>query len=410
MFLSPAEKLLALRKKYKITQGELVGDDITRVFLGMIEIGKRSLTEKTAKILCKNFDEILRKKGIKEKIDIVELMKSKEIQAIEYLDDFFKQENVSIEESIWNIEEALYEISETDRTKYCLQLFDKFVSLKEYKIARNYLLKSMHRLKKADVIESRLLKMFEVNEIIGDYKRSIFVYRIFKEQLDKEKLSANLEKVFFHYSKALIECGEYDEAFEFLKLLMKKVKDDDFIYEIRKVIAQGFWKMGELLLAAKEYTSLAKGRRVQDKVEAYANVIKIALEAKDLALLKKFYDKCKANYDLGALQDEKLNFEVLIALAKGANKLEKTKDSKALFMEALMLGKNNNFSIEKRMEIISELFQIFEKSDFFSVQSIEKEYFSLLKEQKDYMPGIKILEYYYKTLPAEIEKKFKMFD
>ena len=60
MFLSPEEKLLAFRKKHKITQGELVGEDITRVFLGMIEIGKRSLTEKTAKLLCKNFNRILK--------------------------------------------------------------------------------------------------------------------------------------------------------------------------------------------------------------------------------------------------------------------------------------------------------------------------------------------------------------
>ena len=37
MFLSPEEKLLTFRKKHKITQGELVGEDITRVFLGMIK-------------------------------------------------------------------------------------------------------------------------------------------------------------------------------------------------------------------------------------------------------------------------------------------------------------------------------------------------------------------------------------
>lgn len=410
MFLSPAEKLLALRKKYKITQGELVGDDITRVFLGMIEIGKRSLTEKTARILCKNLDKILKKKGIKENIQINELMKSKEQQAIEYLDDFFKQEKISIEESIWNIEEALYEISEVDRVKYCLQLFDKFLNLKEFKIARNYLLKSMYRMRKVEVIESRLIKMFEINEILGDYRKSILVYRMFKEELEEEKLSFDLEKVFFHYSKALIECEEYDEAFKYLNILMKKVKDDDFIYEIRKVIAKGLWKMNDLLGSAKEYTSLAKGRSIQDKVEAYSHVIEIALELDDQLLLKKFYDKCRANYELKSIQNEELIFEVLISLAKGAKKLEKIKDSKALFMEALVVGKSNNLSIDKRMNIISELFQIFEKSDFFSVQSIEKEYFSLLKEKKDYMPAVKILEYYYNTLPAEIEKKFKVFE
>ncbi|MCF2638802.1 hypothetical protein I6E31_02310 [Fusobacterium varium] len=409
MFLSPEEKLLAFRKKHKITQGELVGEDITRVFLGMIEIGKRSLTEKTAKLLCKNFNRILKERGIKDSIKVEELMKTKEQQAIEFFKDILKRDNISSKEIIWDIEEALYEINDADRVNYCLQLFEKFFSLKEYRIARNYLLKSMHRVKDIESIKESLLKIFELNKILCDYEGSVFAYRRFKNKLEKEKWCEILENILFNYSYALIKCGEYKEAFENLQLLIKKSKNDKFLFETRKLLGKAYKKMGDYSHATSEFISLAKGKTPQDKAEAYSNMIEIALETDDILLLKKFYEKCKINYEADRIQDEKLNFEILIWLGKGAKKLQKNKDSKAFFMEALMVGKSNNYSVEKRMEIISELFQIFEKSDFFSVQSIENEYFGLLLDEKNYKPGIRILEYYYKTLPSELENKFKMF-
>lgn len=409
MFLSPEEKLLAFRKKHKITQGELVGEDITRVFLGMIEIGKRSLTEKTAKLLCKNFNRILKERGIKDSIKVEELMKTKEQQAIEFFKDILKRDNISSKEIIWDIEEALYEINDADRVNYCLQLFEKFFSLKEYRVARNYLLKSMHRVKDIESIKESLLKIFELNKILCDYEGSVFAYRRFKNKLEKEKWCEILENILFNYSYALIKCGEYKEAFENLQLLIKKSKNDKFLFETRKLLGKAYKKMGDYSHATSEFISLAKGKTPQDKAEAYSNMIEIALETDDILLLKKFYEKCKINYEADRIQDEKLNFEILIWLGKGAKKLQKNKDSKAFFMEALMAGKSNNYSVEKRMEIISELFQIFEKSDFFSVQSIENEYFGLLLDEKNYKPGIRILEYYYKTLPSELENKFKMF-
>ena len=409
MFLSPEEKLLAFRKKHKITQGELVGEDITRVLLGMIEIGKRSLTEKTAKLLCKNFNRILKERGIKDSIKVEELMKTKEQQAIEFFKDILKRDNISSKEIIWDIEEALYEINDADRVNYCLQLFEKFFSLKEYRVARNYLLKSMHRVKDIESIKESLLKIFELNKILCDYEGSVFAYRRFKNKLEKEKWCEILENILFNYSYALIKCGEYKEAFENLQLLIKKSKNDKFLFETRKLLGKAYKKMGDYSHATREFISLAKGKTPQDKAEAYSNMIEIALETDDILLLKKFYEKCKINYEADRIQDEKLNFEILIWLGKGAKKLQKNKDSKAFFMEALMVGKSNNYSVEKRMEIISELFQIFEKSDFFSVQSIENEYFGLLLDEKNYKPGIRILEYYYKTLPSELENKFKMF-
>ena len=402
MFLSPEEKLLAFRKKHRITQGELVGDDITRVFLGMIEIGKRSLTEKTAKLLCKNFTKILGERGIKDSIKLSELMKTKEEQALEYLENITKDENSDLIENIWEIEEALFELNDNDRSEYCMRLFARFESEGNYLDARDYILKSLHGIRKIADLKEKLLEIMKLNKILRDYKNSVFTYRKFEDRLLKEKWSKE-------YEIALVETGVYTEALNILKFLFKKSKNEDFLFEVRKMIAKTYKNMGDYEEASKEYVSLAKGRSSEEKAEAYSKLIEIGILTEDKVFLKKFYEKCKDNYEISGIKEECENFDVLVLLGKGAKELGKTKDSKSFYMEALMVGKNSGCEIEERMEIIAELFQMFEKSDFYSVQSIENEYISLLELKKDYKPAIKILEYYQKNMPSEVLKKFEIF-
>ena len=409
MFLSPEEKLLAFRKKHRITQGELVGDDITRVFLGMIEIGKRSLTEKTAKLLCKNFTKILGERGIKDSIKLSDLMKTKEEQALEYLENVTKDVNSDLKENIWEIEEALFELNDNDRSEYCMKLFVRFANEKNYLNARDYILKSLHGIRKIVDLKEKLLEIMKLNKILGDYKNSVFTYRKFEDRLLKEKWSREYEMLQYKYAEALVETEGYTEALNILKLLFKKSKNEDFLFEVRKMIAKTYKNMSDYEEASKEYVSLAKGRSSEEKAEAYSKLIEIGIITGDKVFLKKFYEKCKDNYEINGIKEECDNFDVLVLLAKGAKELGKTKDSRSFYMEALMVGKNSGCEVEERMEIITELFQMFEKSDFYSVQSIENEYISLLELKKDYKPAIKILEYYQKNMPSEVLKKFEIF-
>lgn len=409
MFLSPEEKLLAFRKKHKITQGELVGDDITRVFLGMIEIGKRSLTEKTAKLLCKNFTKILGERGIKDSIKLNDLMKTKEEQALEYLENITKDTTSDLKENIWEIEEALFELNDNDRSEYCMKLFARFENEENYLDARDYILKSLHGIRKIVDLKEKLLEIMKLNKILGDYKNSVFTYRKFEDRLSKEKWSKEYEMLQYKYAEALVETEGYTEALNILKFLFKKCKNEDFLFEVRKMTARTYKNMGEYEESSKEYVSLAKGRSSEEKAEAYSKLIEIGIITGDKAFLKKFYEKCKDNYEMNGIKEESNNFDVLVLLAKGAKELGKTKDSRSFYMEALMVGKNSGCEIEERMEIITELFKMFEKSDFYSVQSIENEYISLLEFKKDYKPAIKILEYYQKNMPSEVLKKFEIF-
>ena len=249
----------------------------------------------------------------------------------------------------------------------------------------------------------------KLNKILGDYKNSVFTYRKFEDRLSKEKWSKEYEMLQYRYAEALVETEGYTEALNILKFLFKKSKNEDFLFEVRKMTAKTYKNMGDYEEASKEYVSLAKGRSSEEKAEAYSKLIEIGIITEDKVFLKKFYEKCKDNYEINGIKEECDNFDVLVLLAKGAKELGKTKDSRSFYMEALMVGKNSGCEIEERMDIITELFKMFEKSDFYSVQSIENEYINLLELKKDYKPAIKILEYYQKNMPSEVLKKFEIF-
>ena len=236
MFLSPEEKLLGLRKKYKITQGELVGDDITRVFLGMIEIGKRSLTEKTAKLLCKNFHKILSEQGIKDKISIQELMKTREKQAVEFLNNMLLSEINISDDNIWIIEEALYELSPKERSEFCEKLYERFKHRERYQLAREYLLKSFHGVRKIPKLKEKLKDIFFLCEKLNDPECAVCTYRRFSSWLEKEKLNSSNEYLKYYFAKALIDMKEYDEALELAQFIAKKTKNDNTLFLARNLI------------------------------------------------------------------------------------------------------------------------------------------------------------------------------
>ena len=141
---------------------------------------------------------------------------------------------------------------------------------------------------------------------------------------------------------------------------------------------------------------------------AYCEIIKIGLELSDKDLIKKYYEKCKSIVS-EFVESTLETFDIFYILAKGAKELGKIKETKAYYMEALVVGRVLKNLEKERVDIIGELFEVLDKSDFYSVQSIEVEYLELLKTTKDYQGALKILDYYRKYLPNELPQKFDLF-
>ncbi len=83
---SPIEKIVKLRKKYKFTQKDLVGEDLARSTLAMIETKKVNLTENVASIIVKNLNDKLIEKGIETRVDLQDIIENKEEQCKRIVD------------------------------------------------------------------------------------------------------------------------------------------------------------------------------------------------------------------------------------------------------------------------------------------------------------------------------------
>ena len=160
--------------------------------------------------------------------------------------------------------------------------------------------------------------------------------------------------------------------------------------------------------AIKEYSSLAKGKTNKEKCLAYCEIIKIALKISDQELIKKYYEKCKNI--VSDYTDSDLEFlNIFCTLARGAHNLGKLKDAKSYYMEALVIGRSLKNMEEERINIIGELFDVLDKSDFYSAQSIELEYLDLIKSKSTPNITLKILNYYKNILPNELPYKLELF-
>ncbi|WP_084756824.1 helix-turn-helix transcriptional regulator [Clostridium sp. DMHC 10] len=86
--LSKGDKIKLLRKKYKLRQEDIAGNDITRNLISEIETNKANLTRSTAEAILKN----LQKLGTKNHFEIEEtvdyLLEDETIQASRVLDDY----------------------------------------------------------------------------------------------------------------------------------------------------------------------------------------------------------------------------------------------------------------------------------------------------------------------------------
>ena len=226
--------------------------------------------------------------------------------------------------------------------------------------------------------------MFFICENIGDFQGAIYTYRKFSSWLPKEKLTPENEKLKYSYARALT------------------------LYIVRNLLARVYKEQNRIEDTIKEYSSLAKGKESQEKVLAYCEIIKIGLELSDKDLIKKYYEKCKSIVS-EFVESTLETFDIFYILAKGAKELGKIKETKAYYMEALVVGRVLKNLEKERVAIIGELFEVLDKSDFYSVQSIEVEYLELLKTTKDYQGALKILDYYRKYLPNELPQKFDLF-
>ncbi|MEI6857155.1 tetratricopeptide repeat protein [Psychrilyobacter sp.] len=394
MFLSPEEKLIKLRKKYKITQKELVGKEISRVFLGMIEVGKRGFTKKTGKILCENMNNILISRGIEDRINFDYLMESKEEQSKKYLVELTENiDNTSLINSLWDVDQAIFELNMTEKRWWDIKIGDILRDTKDRLEARKYYKDSLIGNLDIKMVKEQILEIARLNYYLNDFKDTILTVNKLKVQILEDKTDLTL-KIMYNYAYAFYKEKDYDNALKEFKDLLRRFKDNELEFNIKNMIGVCYEQIGEFNKGIEYYEKLKKGRKKEEKIIILGNLLSIAIKRDDKNYLNEIYQKIKQLFLTTLESNDIFNFELTLILARGAKALGELKESKKYYLQLFSEEEHLNFKNKSKLEAMSELLRILTKEDYLTVKGLELKYFNLIKKEKNCYVILEFINYY----------------
>lgn len=409
MFLSPGEKILKYRKQYQITQGELTDGKISKTYLGMVENGKKALSRKTGMLLFKNLEKILKDRKIELNISYEELMESSEEQARQYLENILKEN--FFQQSKWMIEEAILKLSLLDQKEFLLRLSDFYLKNDMHNDARINFAKFFQRTSEVKNYGDEFLKFLELSAEFEKYDIVILIFEKYEDELKQLKWTKELEKIYYYYIYSLWKLeGEIDSS-EKIALVLKNIKDKKIKHETLKLLGEINFKNKKYTEAVEIYNLiLKKAINIDEKINIYYNLIELYEETKNIDELKNVYLKLRRIQERYFEENSNKKFKLFYILGKLADILNRKHECKSYFVEAMVIGKGVEVPLDQVMEMICCLFNMFKKSDYYSLLSIEKEYFNILENYKDYSPAIKLIEYYHNYYPEKLEQKINFIN
>lgn len=394
MFLTPEEKIVYLRKKYNITQNELSSIDIKRQFIGMIEIGKRSLTKNTAEILSKNFNEIFRNRKIKTKITASYLLETKDEQALKRLSQIL--ENPNIKNDI-EIEICFLELKDLKRKDLSFLLGKFYFDLKEVKLSKKYFEIALCFHKPLEKIEI-LLYLTRIYYYLNQFKETIDLIKNHVFFLIKNPTDNNL-KILYNYAYSLYKIDETKSAIEILKKLLKLSQTEDLSFKIQNILAIIYYlKLDKYKQALKIYNEILDNSNQENRLVIYGNYLEIWL------LLKKGVEIEKVIKDIQTfLKNYKTSpdhlFKIYVLIGKSYAALNLEKEAYTYYIKALNILDNKLTLTEDKFEILLELLNLQGLQEE-EIDIIINNFFKLFEEKKDYKVAVSFI----KKIKSETKK------
>lgn len=409
MFLSPGEKILKYRKHYKINQEDVTGDRVSKTYLGMVESGKKSLSKKMSIIFYRNLKKIIEDLGEELKIDYESFIETSEEQAKKYLDIAIKNKKI---ENKWLVEEGILKLNKSDQCKYIVSLAEIYLKIENTTEARHMYGKLFQRVTEIKKYEKEFEIFINLCAKHEKYEIIIIMFNKYKEDILTNQLLKKNDRIFYLYLLSLSK----DKSKKYLDI-------ENEINKYLEIIKNRVIKNKCLNLLAELYMEYDR----EKGIELYFFILKkaVTLEEKLNILyilgenlkncnknneLKNIYLKLNKIHEKKILKSSEEKFKLLYNLGKILEYLDKKNESRIFYIEALIIGKGIEVPIKEVIDIINRLFKMFEKSDYYSLISIEKEYLRILENYEDFKPVIKLFEYYYKHYPQKMEEKFNLFE
>lgn len=386
MFLTPEEKISYLRKKYDITQSELSSVEIKRQFIGMIEIGKRSLTKNTAEIISKNFNEILKKRKIEEKITTAYLLETKEEQALKKLYKILENQNMKND---IEIEICFLELEDLKRKELSFLLGKFYFDLKEIELSKKYFEIALYLYKPLENIEI-LLYLSRIYYYLNQFKETVDLIKNYIFSLIKNPTEDNL-KILYNYGYSLYKIDEIESSIEILKKLLKLCKTEDLSFKVKNMLAVIYYlKLNKHKLALKIYKEIFENSNQENRLVIYGNYLEMWLSLKKEIEIEKVIEEIEIFLKNYQTSPDHL-FKIYVLIGKCYAELNLEKEANAYYVKALNISDNKLTPIENKYDILLRMLN-FNNLKEGELDSIIKNFFILFEEKQDYKIAINFIK------------------
>ena len=401
--LSPVEKLIALRKKYKINQKDLAGDQISRSHLAMIETGKNKFNENTAKIIVENFNKIFQEKNIPVRVTLEELMESKQKQIEKLKLNFLKQleKDGTIESIISDIESYASEYDIQTKITLYEKIGNIFFEKENFHRAASFYLRILNDLiiirdsKTLGKISLSLIRVYLQTE---NFQAAVDLENLIKSEIENFQQP---EKTIILYNLGVIHDGlkNHEKSLYYFKAVEPYVTLSEKIFEIKNYQALALADLEKYDEAISIYRSLMlKYNSINYKIIINDNLLYISRLQNNINKIKFYLRKGKRLIELIKIDKDvsKYAFEqTLFEVGETSLLLNKKKDAIVYFLK--LCDEKTKQNLNLKFSSIQYLLTLLTKKDLETVQNIEKFYFELLKREKRLEVSFDFIDFYMKN-------------
>lgn len=283
--LTSGEKIKDIRNRFNLTQEEIVGTELTRNLISIVEINKATLTETSAKVLVTNINNICKEKNIDFVVtedylleDVVSQCKKIADEYISYIISLPKDEISKISDTLTEIDIFLktYNTEEKKALLY-IEIGDKFKAIREYSKAFEYYVKSYENSSDLAITTDSLVSLSLCSIYLSRYEDAINYCKILLS-LNKEELTQFRAK----YNMALCykRLNKFEDALATL---------DDISSSCANVLSS--YKKSYLDVQLLTGSCLSELKSFNKAINLYKNLLKVVENEKDeLCVLSSLAD------------------------------------------------------------------------------------------------------------------------
>ncbi|MFL0251226.1 helix-turn-helix domain-containing protein [Clostridium neuense] len=408
--LLPGDKIKVLRKKYKLSQEDLAGSNISKSLINEIESNKASITFRTAEIIITNLNKIAKQKNfvVNETVDY--LIDDEFSQVIKIIDDYINElktlitsKNPSFIKTLKEVEEFLisWDIKEKKIIVYELA-GDYFYNQNDINKSVIYYEKALTLIGKlfpSNQLLVLLRKLSMLYGYIGKYDEDIeicdFALNHFLDMTDDYN-------TIFTYNSAVCYrlLKNYDKALENLERAENTVDKSDLIKLFKILIEKAIclkYKgcFHKSINTYNKILTFLDDKNIDKKISTYINIVNLYMTLNDRPKIDKYFKIILSKLNCININNQYTS-SIYFELGKIYEYLDNNSDAEIYYLKSLNLCKEHkNYVLAN--EVLSALIKLYELlNNVEKMDKLKNEIFLISSKQEriDNMLMYKLINFY----------------